>query len=78
VAYAFAEAGCKKLALTDINGELLKGNEEALQKAFPQIEILAMAGSVADEKFVDEFINAVVKKFGRLDYCVAFIWSCLS
>jgi NAD(P)-dependent dehydrogenase (short-subunit alcohol dehydrogenase family) len=70
VAYAFAEAGCERIAITDINGDLLKGNQEALQKEFPSAKILAIAGSIAEEKFANDFIDAVVKEFGRIDYCV--------
>ncbi|KAF2092895.1 oxidoreductase [Rhizodiscina lignyota] len=70
VALAFAEAGCRSIAITDRNEELLMKNQEALTEQFPNAKIFALAGDITQEKFVDELIATVVQTFGRLDYCV--------
>jgi NAD(P)-dependent dehydrogenase (short-subunit alcohol dehydrogenase family) len=67
---AFAEAGCRKIAITDINDELLKKNQQDLSAKFPEASIIALPGDITNEGFIDGFVAAVVKEFGRLDYCV--------
>jgi NAD(P)-dependent dehydrogenase (short-subunit alcohol dehydrogenase family) len=34
------------------------------------VQVLAVVGDVSKEEFVDGFVEEVVHKFGRLDYCV--------
>ncbi|KAJ5507364.1 hypothetical protein N7527_009507, partial [Penicillium freii] len=67
---AFAAAGCTKIAITDLNEESLQQTESVVTSTYPEIQLLVMAGDVADDQFADAFINAVVQEFGRVDYAV--------
>lgn len=66
-AIAFAKYGVTKLALTDINLTALEESNAALQKQFPEVEILSMKLDVASKEDVRNGIAETVQKFGRLD-----------
>ncbi|KAL2004145.1 hypothetical protein VTN02DRAFT_6242 [Thermoascus thermophilus] len=69
-AHAFARAGCTRLALTDINGALLAETASRITSLYPRTAVLALAGDVSSETFVEAFFDAVVERFGRVDYAV--------
>ncbi|CAG9949020.1 unnamed protein product [Clonostachys rosea f. rosea IK726] len=69
-ALAFAEHGATKLALTDINGELLHKSVNALKAKYPHVEVLEMSFDVRVGVEVEKAIADTVAKFGRLDIAV--------
>ncbi|TKA59792.1 hypothetical protein B0A49_11740 [Cryomyces minteri] len=69
-AMAFAEAGCRRIAITDMNAKELNDTQAAILAQSPNAKVLVRTGDIASEAFVDSFIAAVVKEFGRLDYAV--------
>ncbi|KAK8194737.1 oxidoreductase [Phyllosticta capitalensis] len=69
-AHAFVEAGCTRIAITDINPTTLDSTAKSISEKYPNAQILAVAGDISSSDFVDSFIGQVVEKFGRLDYCV--------
>jgi NAD(P)-dependent dehydrogenase (short-subunit alcohol dehydrogenase family) len=70
VAKGFAQSGCLKLAITDINSDTLDQTRNAILSINSLIHVFAEAGDISDEKFVDSFTNDTFSKFGRLDYAV--------
>jgi NAD(P)-dependent dehydrogenase (short-subunit alcohol dehydrogenase family) len=70
IARSFADEGCRRIAITDLNAELLECTRAAIVDKHKSVEALSIPGDISDEKFVDSFFDAVVKRFGRLDYCV--------
>ncbi|KAF2027785.1 NAD(P)-binding protein [Setomelanomma holmii] len=70
VAKRFALAGCTKIAITDINPRTLDQTKDALISINSSLGVHAEAGDIADEKFVDSFIDGTFTKFSRLDYAV--------
>ncbi|KAJ5795129.1 Short-chain dehydrogenase/reductase SDR [Penicillium paradoxum] len=69
-AKAFAVAGCNRIAITDMNDKSLEQSAQAIALAHPEVRLLVKAGDMADDKFADSFIDAVVQEFGRVDYAV--------
>ncbi|CAI7675431.1 unnamed protein product [Penicillium pancosmium] len=70
VARAFAAAGCERIAITDVNPSTLEQTRLAVASTHPKVQLLAHAGSVAEDLFAQSFIDQVVQKFGRVDYAV--------
>ncbi|EXJ93142.1 3-oxoacyl-[acyl-carrier protein] reductase [Capronia epimyces CBS 606.96] len=70
VSKAFARAGCRRIAITDLNATLLKDTETAILTSYPDTQVLAVAGDVSDAEFVEKFTQLVVGTFGRIDYAV--------
>ncbi|KAL7422164.1 hypothetical protein Q5752_002809 [Cryptotrichosporon argae] len=70
IARTFASCGCTQLVLTDINETSLQSTTASVSALAPGVEILAVAGSVADPAFVDALFDEIKTKFGRLDYAV--------
>ncbi|RAK80907.1 SDR family NAD(P)-dependent oxidoreductase [Aspergillus fijiensis CBS 313.89] len=70
VAKSFAAAGCARIAITDLNPSSLNDTQEAILATSPNVRLLAQAGDISNENFVESFIGAVVSEFGRLDYAV--------
>ncbi|KAK4944392.1 hypothetical protein LTR10_016278 [Elasticomyces elasticus] len=69
-AAAFAEAGCKRIAITDRNAELLSKTHLSITDKWSAVEIYSEAGDISQEDFVTRFMANVVEKFGRVDYAV--------
>lgn len=70
--FAFAESGVEGICFADLD-------KEAAEKVAEESRILAKASSykafsvqvdVADEASVQNMVNATVKKFGAIHYCV--------
>lgn len=70
IAKAFADEGCKRIAITDINASLLAETAAAIEKKHADVKVLTEAGDISDPNFVDSFFASVVQKFGRIDYAV--------
>lgn len=70
IAKSFAQEGCKKVAITDINSELLEETRKALAETYTDVEVLAVVGDISEESFVESFFSQIVAKFGRVDYAV--------
>jgi len=70
VALAFAEAGCKRIAITDVNGELLDKTKSTIESTASDSEVLAVAGDISSSDFAETFVSKVVSSFGRIDYAV--------
>lgn len=70
VAKAFAAAGCKCIAITDINASKLEQTREEIGIINADVVVLTAAGDIADERFVNAFINSVISETGRIDYAV--------
>ena len=63
-------AGCKVVAITDINKVKLEEVQAELLELNNDAIILTAVGDIADERFVNAFINSVVSEAGRVDYAV--------
>ncbi|KAA8647085.1 SDR family NAD(P)-dependent oxidoreductase [Aspergillus tanneri] len=70
VVRAFASAGCQKIAITDLNPTSLDQTKQFLQAVYPNVQLVHRVGDIADEAFVESFMDHVVDVFGRLDYAV--------
>lgn len=70
VVRAFAAAGCERIAITDVNESTLKKTRDDIAIAYPNVQVLAQPGNVADDQFTASFISKVAKAFGRVDYAV--------
>lgn len=70
MARAFAEAGCRALAITDIDGKKLLATKDYIISKNEAVTVLTATGDIADEKFVNSFVNGVVAEVGRLDFAV--------
>ncbi|KAH7094338.1 hypothetical protein FB567DRAFT_622778 [Paraphoma chrysanthemicola] len=70
VATGFARSGCLRIAITDINPDTLDQTKTAIMSIDSNVQVFAQAGDIADESFVDRFINDTFSKFERLDYAV--------
>jgi NAD(P)-dependent dehydrogenase (short-subunit alcohol dehydrogenase family) len=69
-ALQFAEEGCTKIFLGDINVQGLEETETKIKSAFPATTIQFMKVDIADEGSVQLFINGCVEAFGRIDYAL--------
>ncbi|KAJ4859494.1 short chain dehydrogenase domain-containing protein [Trichoderma breve] len=69
-AQAFAIAGCTNIAITDINASGLLETQESINRVHPGVKLFARAGDIADEAFVESFMDNVLQEFGRIDYAV--------
>lgn len=70
MATGFASSGCERIAITDLNSTSLDKTRDTISSTYPQVRLVVKAGNIAEEQFVDSFINEVVTTFGRLDYAV--------
>lgn len=69
-----ARAGCRRIAITDINKEALKKCINAVkqdpERDQSQLDIFPLAGDISDEAFVSNLATTVKTEFGRIDYVV--------
>lgn len=70
IALAFAESGCTKIAITDRHDALLSQTTSTITTNFPDVDIYSTVGDISSERFVNGFIESVLERFGRVDYCV--------
>ncbi|KAI9367767.1 hypothetical protein BJX61DRAFT_526987 [Aspergillus egyptiacus] len=69
-AYAFVRAGCHRIAITDLKGDALETTKKSILEINPDAQVLAIAGDIADQSFVDSFASEVNQAYGRLDYLI--------
>ncbi len=67
---AFAQSGCKRIAITDANKSLLADTAAWINKEYPDTEVLQIDGDISSPEFVADFYSAVNSKLGRIDYAV--------
>lgn len=70
IAKSFADEGCTRIAITDMNGDLLEATRLAILKRHPKTVVHAQKGDIADPAFVEQFFESVVSNLGRIDYAV--------
>ena len=70
IAKAFAQSGCKCIAITDMNKSLLTDTATWLGENYPDTEVFEVAGDISSPDFVAAFYDAVQSKLGRIDYSV--------
>ncbi|KAF9891206.1 hypothetical protein FE257_004770 [Aspergillus nanangensis] len=70
VAKAFAAAGCGRIAITDINPDSLQKTKDSILSSHPATRLVVEAGNIADESFVESFMDHVIRDLGRIDYAV--------
>lgn len=71
VAKGFARAGCSRIAITDLNKKSLAETRDAITQIDPRAQVVSQAGDIADEGFVNAFVQDVAKTFSRIDYSVS-------
>ncbi|KAL4938364.1 hypothetical protein BDV06DRAFT_231905 [Aspergillus oleicola] len=69
IALAFAQAGCNRIAITDISASGLDTIRQQILGNGP-VNVFLLAGDISSETFVDSFVNQAHDSFGRLDYVV--------
>lgn len=69
-AYALAQRGSCKIALSDIDVDSLDITTAELKARHPSIEVLSLELDVASESSVSEAIRRTVEAFGRIDIAV--------
>ncbi|KAL4915235.1 hypothetical protein BDW62DRAFT_188937 [Aspergillus aurantiobrunneus] len=74
-AISFAEAGCTRIAITDIHpSPLEQTRQKILSLSSPSepepIKVLSIPGDISDESFVETFIDQAFSTFSRIDYVV--------
>jgi len=70
VARSFAQAGCSRFAITDLDKASLAATANSIRGINPSAQVHTSNGDVADEGFVKSFIKESVGTFGRIDYSV--------
>jgi NAD(P)-dependent dehydrogenase (short-subunit alcohol dehydrogenase family) len=70
VAKAFARDGCMRVAITDLNAELLKQTRDFIAETYPKVQIYEEAGDISNSEFTSKFFENVAKELGRIDYAV--------
>lgn len=70
VALAFAESGSTKIAITDRNDALLSQTASTITTNFLDVDIYSTVSGISSERFVNSFIEGVLERFSRVDYCV--------
>lgn len=71
-AFALAQAGVEGVILADLNHS---GSESVAQESqrwatHPKFRATAVQVDVSDEAAVNDMVDAAIKEFGRIDYCV--------
>jgi len=56
-----------KLSLVDLNSESLEETKRKVLEVAPNAEVLLITANVADEKAVENYVNATVEKYGKID-----------
>lgn len=68
VAVAYAKAGCRGLALADINATAINETIGLIKEAGLNTEVIAVELDIANPQAVRNLVATTVEKFGRLDY----------
>lgn len=68
VTISFAEAGCTKIIIGDINVEGLKETSQMVKSRFPEVKIVDAHVDISSETSIAEFMNTCTQAFNRVDY----------
>lgn len=66
----FAEHGCTKLFLVDINEKGLQETQELIEGASKSAKVILHLADVSAESAVEAMINSCVEAFGRIDFAM--------
>lgn len=69
-ALSFARYGIQRLALADINTNLLTNSIKTLKEQYPKVEVLPLQMNVRSATEVKSGITEAAQRFGRLDVAV--------
>lgn len=69
-ALRYAEEGCQRIVIADVNLQLLEATKKCIKCASPSTEVKAVAVDVRSQASVKSMVDAAISTFGRLDYCV--------
>lgn len=70
VAIGFAKEGASAMVLGDINEAGLIATAEMIKSQSPSVMVVTMTLDVSSPENVQQFVDQLVTKFGRLDYAV--------
>lgn len=70
VALGFAHAGCKKIAILDVDAVGLAEVKTAILSEKPDVQVLALVCDTASETDISKTFAVIYKEFRRLDYAV--------
>lgn len=70
MARAFAHAGCRRIAVTDLNKGSLNDTRNAILDISPNAQVYARVGDIADPGFVKKIVKETLGTFERIDYSV--------
>ena len=70
MAIKFAEHGCSKLFLVDLNQKGLEETQELVKKTSDSAKMVLYLTDVSVESQVKEMVNSCVKSFGRIDFAM--------
>jgi NAD(P)-dependent dehydrogenase (short-subunit alcohol dehydrogenase family) len=75
-ALRYAEEGCTKIAIVDVNTATLASAEKEILGKHPGVSVLPIAVDVRSKVSVQAMVDKTVETFGRVDYCCnsAGIW----
>jgi NAD(P)-dependent dehydrogenase (short-subunit alcohol dehydrogenase family) len=59
-----------RIAITDLNAELLKQTRDFIAQTYPQVQVYEEAGDIANSDFTTKFFENVARELGRIDYAV--------
>jgi NAD(P)-dependent dehydrogenase (short-subunit alcohol dehydrogenase family) len=68
-ALQYAADGCKRIAIGDIQTDLLRGVQSDIEKRYPGTQVQAVEVDVTTLASVQAMVDATVERFGRIDYC---------
>jgi len=65
----YAAEGCKRILIADVNIDLLKKTQQAIEDKYSSVEVVATEVDVRDQGSVQAMVDRAVSTFGRVDYC---------
>jgi NAD(P)-dependent dehydrogenase (short-subunit alcohol dehydrogenase family) len=68
-ALQYAADGCERIAIGDIQTDLLRGVQLDIEKSYPGTQVLTLEVDVTTLASVQAMVDATVERFGRIDYC---------
>lgn len=69
-ALLYAEEGCKRIAIGDINADSLQSAKKEIEGSSPGVSVKTIVVDVRSQESVQSMVDETVKEFGRVDYCV--------
>lgn len=70
MAHKFAEHGCSKLFLVDVNQKGLEETQEQVRKISGSVKTILHLTDVSVESHVKNMVESCVKSFGRIDFAM--------